>query len=214
MILHTALQFQLQNIHQTLNSQKTPHSSPSRASYGVSFVRIWEKIDRFITTPHRIGVSVIHVIYLPVTLCCDVHHVNHGVLSAHRLSNTAQVTHRASFADRHIPPIAMIKITNRSALNSQAKFHVPGNLWNVCYIILETCVTFLLSNITSKCIFLPRIRCILINIACVGSSMYSTAIAFQLPTVSCRLHRLSKLRTQETMIFNLSIGVFLSLRNK
>ena len=35
-----------------LNSQKTPHTSPSRASYGVSFLMIWEKIDRVITEPH------------------------------------------------------------------------------------------------------------------------------------------------------------------
>ena len=30
---------------QTLNSQQTPNSSPSRANYGVSFVSILEKID-------------------------------------------------------------------------------------------------------------------------------------------------------------------------
>ena len=29
-----------------------PHTSPSRASYGVSIVRILEKIDRVITAPH------------------------------------------------------------------------------------------------------------------------------------------------------------------
>ena len=42
----------MQNINQTLDSQKTLHSSPSRASYGVSIVRILEKIDRVITAPH------------------------------------------------------------------------------------------------------------------------------------------------------------------
>ena len=31
-----------------MKSQKTPHSSPSRASYGVSVVRICEQIDRII----------------------------------------------------------------------------------------------------------------------------------------------------------------------
>ena len=30
----------------------TPHSSPSRVSYAVSFVRILEKIDRIIMVPH------------------------------------------------------------------------------------------------------------------------------------------------------------------
>ena len=32
-----------QDIHQTMNSQKTPHSSPSPVSYGVYFVSIWDK---------------------------------------------------------------------------------------------------------------------------------------------------------------------------
>ena len=33
---------------QALNSQKTPHTSPLRASYGMSFVSILMKNDRFI----------------------------------------------------------------------------------------------------------------------------------------------------------------------
>ena len=37
---------------QILESQQTPHISPSRASYGVSIVRIVDKIDRVITAPH------------------------------------------------------------------------------------------------------------------------------------------------------------------
>ena len=37
-----------------LYSQKAPHTSPWRASYGVSFVDIFEKIDRVITAPHYI----------------------------------------------------------------------------------------------------------------------------------------------------------------
>ena len=41
---------------QTLDSQKTPHSSAWRASYGVSFVKILKKIDRVITAPHCISV--------------------------------------------------------------------------------------------------------------------------------------------------------------
>ena len=39
-------------MHHILESQQTPHTSPSRASYGVSIVRIWEKIDCIITAPH------------------------------------------------------------------------------------------------------------------------------------------------------------------
>ena len=53
-ILHTALRWQRQNVDQTLNSQLTRHTSPSRASYGVSVARILEKIDRVITAPHCI----------------------------------------------------------------------------------------------------------------------------------------------------------------
>ena len=51
-ILHSTLRWQWQNISQTLDSQKTPHTSPLRASSGVSFVRILEEIDRVITAPH------------------------------------------------------------------------------------------------------------------------------------------------------------------
>ena len=36
-------------VDQTYNSQKTPHTSPSRASYGVSIVSILRNIDRVIT---------------------------------------------------------------------------------------------------------------------------------------------------------------------
>ena len=42
MRLHTALRWQ-QNINQASNSQQTPHSLPSRASYGVSNMRILEE---------------------------------------------------------------------------------------------------------------------------------------------------------------------------
>ena len=43
-------------MNQILESQQTPHTSPSRASYGVSIVRILEKIDRVITAPHCIEI--------------------------------------------------------------------------------------------------------------------------------------------------------------
>ena len=41
-----------ENFNQGLNSQLTPHMLPSRASYGVSLLRIMEKIHRVITAPH------------------------------------------------------------------------------------------------------------------------------------------------------------------
>ena len=41
------------------HSQKTPHISPSRVSYGVSIVRIWEKIDHIIMALHCISFSIL-----------------------------------------------------------------------------------------------------------------------------------------------------------
>ena len=52
MILNTALRYQWQKVNHILESQQTLHSSPSRVSYVVSFVRILEKIDRVITSLH------------------------------------------------------------------------------------------------------------------------------------------------------------------
>ena len=49
-----ALQWQEQNLNQTSNSQQPPHTSPSWASYGVSIVRILEKIDRVLMALHCI----------------------------------------------------------------------------------------------------------------------------------------------------------------
>ena len=51
-VSHTALGWQRQNMYQTLTSQQTPHTSPSRASYGMSIVRIWEKTDPILTSLH------------------------------------------------------------------------------------------------------------------------------------------------------------------
>ena len=57
-ILHSAQQWHWENISQTLDSQKTPHSLPSWASYGVSFVRILEKIYRVIMAPWYNGTAL------------------------------------------------------------------------------------------------------------------------------------------------------------
>ena len=51
-ILRTTLRLQWQKVNQMLQSQQTPHISPSRVRYGVSIVRILEKMDRVITAPH------------------------------------------------------------------------------------------------------------------------------------------------------------------
>ena len=42
------LQWQQQNVNHTSNSQQTSHTLPSQVSYGVSFMRIQEKIDHVI----------------------------------------------------------------------------------------------------------------------------------------------------------------------
>ena len=49
MILHTALWWQWQHLNQTLDSRKTPHTSPSGASYGGVYCGILEDLDRIIT---------------------------------------------------------------------------------------------------------------------------------------------------------------------
>ena len=48
MILSTILQWLKQNTNQILNPQNIPYSSLLRASYRVSFMRIWEKTDHII----------------------------------------------------------------------------------------------------------------------------------------------------------------------
>ena len=50
-ILHTALRLKWRKVNHIWESQQTPHISPSRASYGVFIVKIFEKIDLAITTP-------------------------------------------------------------------------------------------------------------------------------------------------------------------
>ena len=43
------------------DSQNTPHTSPSRASYGVSIVRILEKPDNIITASHYTRVKYLEI---------------------------------------------------------------------------------------------------------------------------------------------------------
>ena len=54
MLLHMVRKWLKHSMLQRIYSQTTPHISPSRASYGVSFMRIRVKIDRVITAPHCI----------------------------------------------------------------------------------------------------------------------------------------------------------------
>ena len=55
-ILHTELRLQWYNFDQTLHSRTSPHISPSRASYGVSFARCLKKCDRDLSIAQRIPV--------------------------------------------------------------------------------------------------------------------------------------------------------------
>ena len=50
-LLHTALQYQWQKVNQVLEAHQTPHTLPSWASYGVSIVKILEKIDHVTMAP-------------------------------------------------------------------------------------------------------------------------------------------------------------------
>ena len=52
MILNKSLQLLRRNINQSVNQEKTPHTSPYQASTGVSFVKIFKKINCAITAPH------------------------------------------------------------------------------------------------------------------------------------------------------------------
>ena len=68
-ILYTTAATETELNHR-LNAQKTAHSSPSWANYGVSFVRIWVKIDRLITAPHC---SQHHASWCPTSVRgCDI----------------------------------------------------------------------------------------------------------------------------------------------
>ena len=63
-----------QDINLKLNPQKTPHSSPVRVSYGVSFVNIFKKIDHNIialhsTTVHSCAFNSCLTVQSPVVPC-------------------------------------------------------------------------------------------------------------------------------------------------
>ena len=82
MILPPALWWQQQNIYQTSKSQQTPHTLPSLASYGVSFARIRDKIDRVIMASHCKNISHLYLIHvhankeLELELCSDLNVLN------------------------------------------------------------------------------------------------------------------------------------------
>ena len=98
MIFHTPLHWLTQNINQALHSQKTLHISPSWASYGVSIVMIWEKIDRIITAPHCINWWYNH--YKHNTLCTF-----HGPLTRYV---KLQVAHAPGMPGTFSPPADLI----------------------------------------------------------------------------------------------------------
>ena len=52
MIMQTSLPWLRLNTNQSLNPQNASHISPKQVSYGMDFVRIWEKIGSVITAPY------------------------------------------------------------------------------------------------------------------------------------------------------------------
>ena len=80
MIFHTSLQWLRQNIYQSLNPQKTPHTSSLWVSYGMYFVRNWKKIDRIIPEQHCIEMVPMIEIFSPwkTRSNLSLHIQNHG----------------------------------------------------------------------------------------------------------------------------------------
>ena len=82
-ILHTSVRWLRLNINESWDRQKTPHTSPSRARYGVSFVKILEKIDRVITVPHCSNFPDVPAHTIQTTRCvatdAPFHTVNHVI---------------------------------------------------------------------------------------------------------------------------------------
>ena len=78
MIFHTLLHWLKQNIKQYFDPQKTLHSSTSRASYGVSIVRIWGKNDRVIAALHciiwkKLSTTVREsILWMLMAWCCSI----------------------------------------------------------------------------------------------------------------------------------------------
>ena len=68
MILLKAMKWQQQNWNQVSNSQQTPHILPWRARYGLSVVRIWEKINCIVMAQYCIldyiqfGIPVVYAV--------------------------------------------------------------------------------------------------------------------------------------------------------
>ena len=76
----------------TANSQQTPPTSPSRASYEVSIMKILKKIDRIIMEPHNNGI-----------LCYTIHSVKAlAIQSEGRLLN-GPLTRYAKLRVAHAP---------------------------------------------------------------------------------------------------------------
>ena len=73
MILHMVRQWLRQSMNQRLYSWKTPHISPSQASYGVSFVKIWVKINRVITALQCISEMRVRSVPLSLTMTGTSH---------------------------------------------------------------------------------------------------------------------------------------------
>ena len=103
-ILQTAVRWQQHNVNQISNSQQTPHTSPSRASYGVSIMRILKKINRAITAPHY----MYRYMDLHLILSHNKHYTNQPLVcgSAHYISLVIPSTVNASVPRQNGPILA------------------------------------------------------------------------------------------------------------
>ena len=72
MIFNFACTWPVYDIDPTLNSQKTHHTSPWRASYGVSFVSISDKNDRVIKSLYCTRHHILSFDRIVINICTVV----------------------------------------------------------------------------------------------------------------------------------------------
>ena len=117
-ILFMALRWQEQNLNHTLTSQHTPHSSPVRAMYGVSIVRILKKIDRVITAP--LCIQPIREAYKALPL--NVRSIFSGMSYIHIILYVGRLHLKRDvfFYDVHITLLNNVWVTSLSAISANS----------------------------------------------------------------------------------------------
>ena len=122
-ILYKQLTELRQNINQMLDPQNTPHTSPKRASYGVSFANNCDKIDCVITASH-----------------CITHHWS---MVWHSSMMTTWILETNSSASRSLwPKLVLNKASGWAMTNSNlplimsSKEAVASHSWKITYYIM------------------------------------------------------------------------------